>query len=227
MATTALDGGDLRGGGDSQSGLQFDSHLDRGEIARLFLLSESALDREICREISLRPLSFQLGFLRALMEAEGLSGLQVLAFLKKYIELKGRLLKIPGRAAAGLVRQRLPDGGREFCENMGYCKGKAEIRKKFDDLAGLEDEAGLAAATALEKLKEYIPDILEFAKESLDALSDFLGDWIIPGAFLIKVVKYGLDDFCPCCEVCDGLGEIAEATCRRCKGSGLKTPFPA
>jgi len=159
--------------------------------------------------------------------AEGRGGALGLAFFRKYVELKKKVLKIPGKAAAGLVRRRVQDGGRKFCENMAYCKGKAKIRRRLDDLAGLEDEAGLAADTALEKLREHLPDVLEFAEVSLDALSDLLGDWIIPGVFLGKVVKYGLDDLCPCCEVCDGLGEVEGVPCHTCKGSGLKTPFPA
>ena len=123
-----------------QIGPQFDSHLDRGAIAQLLLLTESALDREICRQISRRPLGFQIGFLRALLLAEGRGGALGLAFFRKYVDLKKKVLKIPGRAAAGLVRRRFQDGGHKFCENMSYCKGKAEIRRRLDDLAGLEDE---------------------------------------------------------------------------------------
>ena len=213
--------------GDPQSGPKFDSHLDRVEIAQLLILSESALNREICREVSRRPLGFQLHFLRELIKAEGRGGPHILGTIKKYVDLKKKILKIPGRVAAGLVRKRLPDGGREFCKKMDYCKRNAGIRKKLDDLRGLEDKTGRAADTAIERLKEHLPDVLEFAESSLDALSDFLGDWIVPGVFLIKVVKYGLDDLCPCCEVCGGLGKVREVPCQHCNGSGLQTPFPA
>lgn len=224
MGDTYMEGGAAQ---VSTQNPNFDPHVRPSELARLLVMSEAQLDREICRELLRRPERYQWQLVNEMSRIETGRPLAFLMPFKKYIELKGRILRYPGRLMAGLLRSRMNNGGRDFCQRIGYCKNKHRFKDALGTLEKLGPEQAWLTEEGYERLKEEFPELVEVAEEGAGALADEVIDNLVPGALVVKMVKYGLDDLCPCCKVCGGRGRIeGDTSCEKCAGSGLQTPFP-
>ena len=201
--------------------------LGRGDLAQLLLLKETALDLRIQADIAELSTTEQRRVVWAMVAPDLSWRERLVDHLKRWIELKKGVLGFPGRAAAGVARRYSKNGGRDFCERIDYCRRKADIREKLGIISGMETETSLAADEALERIDEAAPELMDFAEEAFDLLSEAIADYVIPGSILIKVIKYGLDDLCPCCEACGGTGRSEGAGCSVCSGDGLRVPFPS
>ena len=225
MAEIPIEGGAQTANQDPE----FDPKVHPSELPRLLLMNARQLDREICRELVRRPETYQWQFVQDLSRAEKGGPVGFLSPFKKYIELKGRLLRFPGKTVAGLLRERLNDGGRAICQTIAYCKNKARFTNAKSQSDALDAESAWVAEEAYERMKEEYPDLAEAAEEVVGTMIDEIADYLFPGVIAVKMFKYGLDDLCPCCKVCNGSGTLEGGVpCEPCTGSGLDSNhFPA
>ncbi|MEO3430140.1 hypothetical protein AAFN88_14865 [Pelagibius sp. CAU 1746] len=200
--------------------------LGRSQLAQLLLLNEAALDRKIARDLAELPEDQQGRILHDSGPEEPGTEAQRRGALERWRDFKRGVLSLPGSFAARLVRRYAPGGGEDFCRRIDYCRRKAWIGERLDALSHIEGEKAWAADQALDYLREHLPDLMDFASETFDLLSEICGDYLVPGSFLVKVIKYGLDETCPCCLPCSGSGRSGSADCSSCRGTGLRTPFP-
>lgn len=220
-----------------------DNNLELNEIADLLLLSESELDVRILADlnaISPPPIykgwifpdddSLEAGItlggipdaLETPMAAIKIDPLQIYVKGKKYI------FSLPGEKAADLIRTYSKDGGLSFCGKFDYCKQKASLRNKFVKMQNYSEEAAPILELGVDRFTKHFPDDIEWLvsiREGINSAIEDFADVAFPGTIFIKVLKYGMDDLCPCCKPCRGLGVRGNINCSHCNGDGFREPF--
>lgn len=192
-------------------------------IEQLLLLTESALDKEVVSDIGAGL--FRYRRIRGALAIElGVGGaISFFAPIRWYIDTRDRVLAIPGRAAAGAARRLLPNGGYDFCKAVRYCQNKSRFGDLVGALNGLEFEVPVAQEIAENNIGR-IGGIPEEVQTVIDLLLD-ASDFVIPLSLIVKILKFGLDDLCPCCVQCGGTGFVeGGVTCDACDGTGQARP---
>jgi hypothetical protein len=140
--------------------------------------------------------------------------------------------KTRGQKKAGslLAKALATTGGTGVCDRVNYCNNKARLKALFDFADSPEGQALLAKGAEAAMQSEYAKDIellneilggaAETIRIALGELFEVAADFVIPGAFVFMIVKYGLDELCMCCDECDGAGSVGSGTCRKCRGVG-------
>ncbi len=130
--------------------------------------------------------------------------------IKGWRALKQRAQK---KAGALLVLPLKNNGNDHICEELDYCRRKAEIYELTKSYLENHELAWIA--------EEY-SETIEWLAEVIKEIVDVIGDAALPISFILLSIKYGFDDLCNCCESCGGTGlQEDDLPCSDCDGRGV------
>lgn len=225
----------------NERSLAFDKY-----IATLLLMTKEEIDAQIINEI--RSLDLIPDYLAQIIElkqsspltnflenkpepretsplaAVKITGLQ--NAVEKYVDMKNYVLTLPGHTAATFILENAPEIGLKICVGFNYRRNIVTLEKNINLLKSFEWEKIYVGKTMVQIVTARLGDenFLPTIKQVINQISDDIADIAMPLSIIIKALKFGMDELCPCCNNCNGSGITNNADCKRCKGNGLRYP---